>query len=54
MSNYTTVINIPAYDTGQNDLIINFKLTSTSNCSFSINTAGNVKSFVLEKLIERS
>lgn len=42
MFNYTSTVNIPAYDASSNGLIITFKLTTISNSEFLINTTGKV------------
>lgn len=42
MFNCTTLVNIPAYDSDNNGLIIEFKLTATSSNKFLINTRGKV------------
>lgn len=55
MFNYTSVLNIPAYDAYNNGLIIECKLTTISNNEFFINTAGMVATSLkrnLHRLIE--
>lgn len=55
MSNYISVINIPAYDATNNGLIIEFKLTFIPNNPFLINTTGTVATALqrnLKRIIE--
>lgn len=42
MFNCTSLVNIPAYDARNNGLIVEFKLTATSNDNFLINAHGKV------------
>lgn len=42
MFNCTSLVNIPAYDTHNNGLIIEFKLTAISSDTFLINTRGKI------------
>lgn len=52
MLNYTSVVNIPAYDSSKNGLIIKFKLTAASNNYLLIKTCGQVAA-ALERSFKR-
>lgn len=55
MFNYTSTVNIPAYDASNNGLVIEFKLTGIPNSAFLINTNGKVATALqrnLKRIIE--
>ena len=55
MFNYTSIVNIPAYDASNNGLVIEFKLTAIPNGAFLINANGKVATALqrnLKRIIE--
>ena len=55
MFNYTSIASIPAYDSLNNGLVIDFKLTAISQGTFFINTTGKVAAALqrnLKRIIE--
>lgn len=55
MFNYTSIVNIPAYDAFNNGLVIEFQLTAISRGDFLINATGTVAAALqrnLKRIIE--
>lgn len=55
MLQYTSIVNIPAYDSSNNALVIEFKLTTVSYEHFFINTTGTVAAALqrnLKRIVE--